>query len=97
MCAGRAADAASRRRSRSAGRFFSRARLSFFGVGVQPPTADWGNYATRRDDDELEPWLGIFPGAFIFITVMCVQRARNGLTDRARASIAPPSEPCRSQ
>lgn len=46
--------------------------LSFFGVGVQPPTASWGNMLYQAQTTmSTEPWLGIFPGAFIFITVLC--------------------------
>lgn len=46
--------------------------LSFFGVGVQPPTASWGNMLYQAQTTmSTEPWLGIFPGALIFITVLC--------------------------
>ena len=45
--------------------------LSFFGVGVQPPTASWGNMLYQAQTTmSSEPWLGIFPGAFIFVTVL---------------------------
>ena len=38
--------------------------LSFFGVGVQPPTASWGNMLYQAQTTmSSEPWLGIFPGA----------------------------------
>jgi len=46
--------------------------LSFFGVGVQPPTASWGNMLYQAQTTmSSEPWLGVFPGAFIFLTVLC--------------------------
>jgi peptide/nickel transport system permease protein len=46
--------------------------LSFFGVGVQPPAASWGNMLYQAQTTmTTEPWLGIFPGAFIFLTVLC--------------------------
>jgi peptide/nickel transport system permease protein len=46
--------------------------LSFFGVGVQPPTASWGNMLYQAQTTmSSEPWLGIFPGTFIFVTVLC--------------------------
>ena len=46
--------------------------LSFFGVGVQPPTASWGNMLYQAQTTmTTEPWLGIFPGMFIFLTVLC--------------------------
>ena len=48
--------------------------LSFFGVGVQPPAASWGNMLYQAQTTmSTEPWLSVFPGAFIFLTVMCCQ------------------------
>jgi peptide/nickel transport system permease protein len=45
--------------------------LSFFGVGVQPPTASWGNMLYQAQTTMTsEPWLAIFPGAMIFLTVL---------------------------
>ena len=58
--------------------------LSFFGVGVQPPTASWGNMLYQAQTTmSSEPWLGIFPGAFIFLTVLCCNVLGTALTDRA--------------
>ena len=46
--------------------------LSFFGVGVQPPTASWGSMLYQAQATmSTEPWLGLFPGAFVFLTVLC--------------------------
>ena len=46
--------------------------LSFFGVGVQPPAASWGNMLYQAQTTmSSEPWLALFPGAFIFGTVLC--------------------------
>jgi peptide/nickel transport system permease protein len=60
--------------------------LSFFGVGVQPPTASWGNMLYQAQTTmSSEPWLGIFPGAFIFITVLCC----NILGDAAKGRDTP--------
>ena len=45
--------------------------LSFVGVGVQPPTASWGNMLYQAQTTMTsEPWLAVFPGAMIFLTVM---------------------------
>ena len=45
--------------------------LSFFGVGVQPPTASWGNMLYQAQTTMTsEPWLALFPGAMIFLTVL---------------------------
>lgn len=47
--------------------------LSFFGVGVQPPSASWGSMLYQAQSAmSTEPWLAIFPGAFIVISVMSV-------------------------
>ena len=56
--------------------------LSFFGVGVQPPAASWGNMLYQAQTTMTsEPWLGIFPGAFIFLTVFCCNVIGTRLTD----------------
>jgi peptide/nickel transport system permease protein len=56
--------------------------LSYLGFGIQPPTATWGNmlkdaqtYMTRY------PWLAVFPGLMIFVTVMSVNAIGDGLRD----------------
>jgi peptide/nickel transport system permease protein len=56
--------------------------LSFFGVGVQPPAASWGNMLYQAQTTmSTEPWLGVFPGAFIFLTVLCCQVVGDALAD----------------
>lgn len=53
--------------------------LSFFGIGVQPPAASWGNMLYQAQSTmSTEPWLALFPGLFIFITVAAI----NTLGDR---------------
>ncbi|HLI28537.1 MAG TPA: ABC transporter permease [Chloroflexota bacterium] len=56
--------------------------LSYLGLGVQPPTASWGNmlqgsldYVTRA------PWLVAAPGAAIFLTVLSIFLLADGLRD----------------
>ncbi|MBI3504215.1 MAG: ABC transporter permease [Proteobacteria bacterium] len=45
--------------------------MSFFGVGVQPPAASWGNMLYQAQTTmATEPWLAIAPGLFIFATVL---------------------------
>jgi len=47
--------------------------MSFFGVGVQPPRASWGNMLYQAQTTmSTEPWVAVFPGFFIFATVLCV-------------------------
>jgi peptide/nickel transport system permease protein len=44
--------------------------LSFFGVGVQPPTASWGSMLYQAQSAmTTEPWLALFPGCCIVATV----------------------------
>jgi peptide/nickel transport system permease protein len=59
--------------------------LSFFGVGVQPPQASWGNMLYQAQSTfGTEPWLTFFPGAFIFITVLAVNLAGDRLAAARR-------------
>ena len=47
--------------------------LSFFGIGVQPPAASWGNMLYQAQSTmSTEPWLALFPGLFIFVTVAAI-------------------------
>lgn len=56
--------------------------LSFLGLGVQPPTATWGNMLFNAQELIYEsPLLAIFPGALIFITVICFNFVGDGLQD----------------
>lgn len=46
------------------------AALSFFGIGVQPPTPDWGYMiAESRSYAMTSPWLVLFPGAALALIV----------------------------
>ncbi len=57
--------------------------LSFFGVGVQPPTPSWGNMLYQAQTTmSTEPWLAFFPGAFIFATALSVNVLGDGLGAR---------------
>ncbi|MEQ1693658.1 MAG: ABC transporter permease [Gemmatimonas sp.] len=54
--------------------------LSFFGVGVQPPTASWGNMLYQAQTTMAsEPWLAVFPGAMIFVTVLACNAVGDAL------------------
>ena len=60
--------------------------LSFFGVGVQPPTASWGNMLYQAQATmATEPWLALFPGAAILVSVLTVNALGERLND-GRAS-----------
>jgi peptide/nickel transport system permease protein len=58
------------------------ATLSFLGLGTQPPTPSWGwdlkaNVAFIHD----YPWLSLFPGLAIFVTVLGFNLFGDGLRD----------------
>jgi peptide/nickel transport system permease protein len=56
------------------------ASLSFLGVGVRPPTPSWGSMLnTGYQYLELAPWLSLFPGAAIFVTVLGLNFLGDGL------------------
>ncbi|MCY4455917.1 MAG: ABC transporter permease subunit, partial [Chloroflexi bacterium] len=45
--------------------------LSFLGLATQPPDASWGLMLSRgRESIETSPWLALFPGLAIAITVL---------------------------
>lgn len=47
------------------------AGLSFLGLGVKPPAAEWGSMINDgRSMLQLSPWTVLAPGAAIFVTVM---------------------------
>lgn len=56
--------------------------LSFLGLGVQPPDASWGTLvADGARLLALFPWLVIFPGAALSLTLMCFNFLGDGLRD----------------
>ncbi len=56
--------------------------LSYLGFGVQPPTPSWGNILQSAQVHVFRaPWLAVFPGLMIFITVMCINFIGDGLRD----------------
>ena len=58
------------------------AGLSFLGLGIQPPTPDWGVMLARgRDYLLVAPWLAFVPGAAIFISVLAFNLLGDGLRD----------------
>jgi peptide/nickel transport system permease protein len=60
----------------------SEAYVSFFGLGVQPPTASWGNMLDSAYQYlEQAPWLWLFAGTLILLTVLSVNYVGDGLRD----------------
>jgi len=56
--------------------------LSFLGLGVQPPTATWGNMLSKsREFYKVAPHLVFFPGLLITVVVLCLYVLGDGLRD----------------
>ncbi|MFK4789309.1 ABC transporter permease [Microbacterium sp. ZW T5_56] len=62
------------------------ATLSFLGLGVQPPTASWGNMLNEAQSLAIlqsMPWLWLPPGILIAVAVLSVNFVGDGLRDAA--------------
>ena len=60
------------------------AGLSFLGLGVQPPTASWGNMINTAQTVTIiqsYPWLWLPAGLMIVATVLCLNFVGDGLRD----------------
>jgi peptide/nickel transport system permease protein len=56
--------------------------LSFLGFGIQPPTPSWGNLLSAAQEYLLKyPWMAIFPGLMIFLTIISINYIGDGLRD----------------
>jgi peptide/nickel transport system permease protein len=56
--------------------------LSFLGLGIQPPTATWGNMLSNSQSYfHLGTHLVIYPGLLITLTVLCLYLLGDGLRD----------------
>jgi len=64
------------------GAILTESALSFLGLGVQPPTASWGNILTAgKDYITMAWWLSLYPGLAILITVLAYNLLGEGLRD----------------
>jgi peptide/nickel transport system permease protein len=58
------------------------ATLSFLGLGTQPPTPSWGSMLNAAQQYLTQaPWLSIWPGVAIAVTVFAVNVAGDGLRE----------------
>jgi peptide/nickel transport system permease protein len=56
--------------------------LSYLGYGIQPPTASWGNMLNNAQTYVLyAPWVAVYPGIMITLTVLSFNFAGDGLRD----------------
>ncbi len=64
--------------------------LSFLGVGIQPPATSWGSMLTNAQElITTAPMLALWPGFFIFVSVIAI----NFLGDGLQAALDPRSDP----
>ena len=62
----------------------SEAYISFLGLGVQAPTASWGNMLTEAKEFQIikdAPWYWLFPSLLILLTVLSINFVGDGLRD----------------
>ena len=59
------------------------AGLSFIGLGVRPPTPEWGIMVAEGATNIIsgEWWIALFPGAALMIAVFCFNLLGDGLRD----------------
>jgi peptide/nickel transport system permease protein len=58
------------------------ASLSFLGLGIQPPSASWGNMIREGVTNILQtPWLAVFPGLAITLSVLAFNMVGDSLRD----------------
>jgi peptide/nickel transport system permease protein len=64
------------------GAIIAESSLSFLGLGIVPPTPTWGNMLMDSQSTmATKPWLTIFPGLAILLTVLCINFVGEGLHD----------------
>ena len=65
------------------------AALSFLGLGAQPPSSDWGLMISEgRASVTIAPWVSIFPGLAMLVTVIGFNLLGGGLRDALDPRIA---------
>lgn len=65
-----------------AGAIIAESSLSFLGLGVQPPTPSWGGMLnTAKNYMSQAPWMAVWPGLSIFVTVLAFNLFGDGLRD----------------
>lgn len=56
--------------------------ISYIGIGVPPDVPEWGNMISAYSDQLLlRPWLVVFPGLAVFVTVLAFSLLGDGLRD----------------
>ena len=56
--------------------------LSFLGMGIQEPTPSWGTMIAQGNEFlTFAPWVSVFPGLFLFLTMLAFNLLGDGLRD----------------
>lgn len=65
------------------GYILTESALSFLGLGAQPPAATWGSMiSANRVYISSAPWMVMFPGFMIAVTVLCCNILGDAIRDR---------------
>lgn len=73
------------------GAILASAGLSFLGLGVQPPTPDWGGMLASGREFMLQAWwIATFPGVAIMLTVLGFNLVGDALRDLLDPRLRPP-------
>jgi peptide/nickel transport system permease protein len=65
------------------GYILTESALSFLGLGAQPPTATWGSMiSANRVYISSAPWMVLFPGCMIALTVLCCNILGDTMRDK---------------
>ncbi|GMA14226.1 ABC transporter permease (plasmid) [Deinococcus metallilatus] len=65
-----------------AGAVLAESSLSFLGLGVQPPAPSWGSMLNAARGFLADaPWMSVFPGLAIFLTVLAFNLVGDGLRE----------------
>jgi peptide/nickel transport system permease protein len=65
-----------------AGAILTESTLSFLGLGIQLPSATWGNMLRAAQAQMgIDAWLAVFPGLCIFLTILSINYIGDGLRD----------------
>jgi len=69
---------------RTAQAIITESALSFLGLGIQPPSASWGNilyYAQSISVLANKPWMWLPAGLILILTVLCINFLGDGIRD----------------
>jgi peptide/nickel transport system permease protein len=65
-----------------AGAILTEAAMSYLGLGIAPPAASWGNLLMNAQNYlYVAPWLAVYPGIMILLTVLAYNSLGDGLRD----------------